>query len=327
VALATITESERDFGDPLQRRKQLALWLTRPDHPLTARVMVNRVWLWHFGQGLVSTPNDFGMMGQFPTHPELLDWLATKFVAQSWSLKTLHRLIMTSSTYRMASRFGNQHNQSVDPENHLLWRMNRRRLEAEALWDNMHAVAGTLNLKMGGRPVVPPLADDEIAALRDRWQWTVSGNPADHTRRGLYILVRRNFRMPMFEAFDSPVNSVSCPCRDVTTVAPQALWFLNNKTSYRQAQNFAARLVSESGQEPGGWIERAWRIGLGRAPTEDEKAEAVALLDSLSVDDGAAESTEADLPAPLDTLPASRAAALTKLCLTLFNLNEFAYID
>ena len=132
-------------------RKQLALWLSRPDHPLTARVMVNRLWQWHFGLGLVRTPNDYGRQGEQPSHPQLLDWLAVEFTARNWSLKAMHWLILNSSTYRMSSLHGDPAAHSLDPENRLLWRMNRRRLEAEVLWDATLAVAGTLNLGVYGR--------------------------------------------------------------------------------------------------------------------------------------------------------------------------------
>jgi hypothetical protein len=313
VVLCESGEARESFP-PFRSRKELALWLTRPGHPLTARVMANRVWLWHFGRGLVSTPNDFGKMGQPPTHPELLDWLATEFVARGWSLKAMHRLILQSSAYQMASARDDAKAARLDPDNRYLWRMNRRRLEGEALWDALHATAGTLNPAMGGRPVVPPLADEEIRPLRDKWQWTVTADPKEHTRRGVYLLVRRNFRFPMFEVFDAPVNSVSCPCRDVTTVAPQALWSLNNQTAYRQAQAFAGRLVREAGNRPAAWVERAWRVALGRAPSEEEKREALRLLDALAAK-GAAKPQE------------SPPAALAKLCLAIFNLNEFAYAD
>ncbi len=163
--------------------------------------------------------------------------------------------------------------------------------------------------------MVPPLASDEMAALREHWHWPVSADPRDHTRRGLYILVRRNFRLPLFEAFDSPVNAVSCPRRSVTTVVPQALWFLNNQTSMRQAREFAARLVREGGDDPAAWIDRAWWLALGRSPSRAEHEDAVALMAALSggVEN---ESAAADPPAPL-----------TKLCLALFNLNEFVYVD
>ncbi|MBM3459323.1 MAG: DUF1549 domain-containing protein, partial [Armatimonadetes bacterium] len=272
--LAGATHRSPDLSGPHTGRKELALWLTRPDHPLTARVLVNRIWGWHFGRGLVPTPNDFGKMGQAPSHPELLDWLAATFVEKpgqarglagpglGWSIKKLHRLLLLSRTYQASSAVSDPEALRVDPENRLLWRANRRRLEGEALWDALHSVAGTLNLKSGGRPVVPPLAPDELAALREKWHWPVSADPKEHTRRGLYLLVRRNFRFPLFEVFDAPVNSVSCPGRDVSTVAPQALWFLNNGTALRQAAAFAARLRQEGGDTSAGRVQRAWRLAL-----------------------------------------------------------------
>ena len=280
-------------------RKQLALWLTEPDHPLTARVMVNRVWAWHFGRGLAATPNDFGRQGQAPVLPELLDWLSTEFTARKWSVKEMHRLIMTSETYQRSSAFHNEKNLSGDRDNVYHWRANRRRLEGEALWDAMHSVAGTLNPKMGGKPVVPPLSPDE-AGGGTMWQWPVNGDPAEFNRRGLYLLVRRNFPYPMFEAFDNPINSISCPQRDVSSVAPQALWFLNNRIASEQAAKLAARLRTEFGSQPESWVEGAWRLALGRGPSPAEKLEGVQLMSRLS---------------------------LEKFCLSLFNLNEFAFVD
>ncbi|MEZ6072840.1 MAG: DUF1549 and DUF1553 domain-containing protein [Pirellulales bacterium] len=186
AVLADVTGRSAELPGASGSRKQLALWLTEPEHPLTARVMVNRIWHWHFGRGIVATPNDFGEMGQPPSHPELLDWLATEFVDQGWSIKQMHRLIMLSSTYRMSSRFHSEENAASDPDNSYLWRMRRRRLEAEALWDSVHSAAGTLNLEMGGRPVVPPLAEDEIAALRERWHWPITADPAAHASRHVH---------------------------------------------------------------------------------------------------------------------------------------------
>ncbi len=335
--LPAILRAGTDYHEPLAgpytSRKQLALWLTSPDHPLTARVMVNRIWQWHFGDGLVATPNDFGAMGTPPSHPLLLDWLARRFVEHGYSIKQMHRLIMSSETYQRSSVYGNPQNLAVDADNRLLWRAPRRRLEAEVLWDTIHATAGTLNTKMGGRPVVPPLAEEVLSALRDRWKWTVSADPAQHTRRGLYILVRRNFRFPMFDVFDSPVNSVSSPRRNVTVVAPQTLWSLNNQRAWRQAQHFAARLAREAGgNNSQAYIDRAWKIALAREPTSQETSDAVRLLDSLAaafdVDPGARDSSAlVDAPEPLQTLKPARAAALAQFCLTLFNLNEFLFVD
>lgn len=324
AALAGATGTPAELSGPFGSRKQLALWLTQADHPLTARVIVNRVWQWHFGRGIVDTPNDFGNMGRPPSHPELLDWLAAGFVADGWKIKNLHRRIMNSATYRQSSQSGSDRHLARDPENRLLWRMNRRRLEAEALWDAVHESAGTLNLAMGGPPVVPPLADDEIAALREKWHWVVSADPAQHTRRGMYILSRRNFKFPMFEDFDAPVNSLSCPTRDVTTVAPQALWGLNNRSVFRQAMHFAGRVVNEAGADSSAQVCRAWRIALGRAPTASESESAIRLLAALEQEQA---TPLQDCPESLRAVSPVHGAALSKLCLALFNLSEFAFID
>lgn len=323
-ALATATGGDVSMPETFGCRKKLALWLTRPDHPLTARVMVNRVWAWHFGHGIVSTPNDFGTRGQAPSHPGLLDWLASEFVEQSWSVKEMHRLMLRSSTYQMSSSFGTKEHQDTDPDNIYLWRMNRRRLEAEALWDSVHAVAGTINLKMFGRPIVPALAPDEIAALREPWQWPVSGDAKEHTRRGIYILVRRNFRFPMFDVFDTPIVSMSCPERSVTTVAPQALWGLNNASVFRQAREFAERVVKESGKDPAKWIEHAWQLALSRPPSDQEKKEALALFDGFVK---SAKNSDLSELESLAALPVEQTYALVNLCLGIYNLSEFNFID
>ena len=324
ASLAKVTKTPAQLPRPFGSRKQLALWLTRPDHPLTARVFVNRVWQWHFGKGLVETPNDFGKMGQPPSHPLLLDWLATGFAADGWKVKNLHRLIMHSATYRQSSRFGTKTHLTEDPDNRLLWRMNRRRLEAEALWDAVHLSSGTLNPALGGPPVVPPLAADEIASLREKWHWVVSADPKQHTRRGIYILVRRNFKFPMFDVFDTPVTSVSCPTRDVTTVAPQALWGLNNQSVFRQAMHLAGRVVKEAGEKRSAQIDRAWRITLGRPPTGTEVASAIKLLEALQPKKA---TPLTDPPPALAKLSPAQAHALSKFCLALFNLSEFAFVD
>ncbi|HEX3726938.1 MAG TPA: DUF1549 and DUF1553 domain-containing protein, partial [Pirellulales bacterium] len=328
--LPAILREASGYREPLggasTSRKQLAQWLTSTEHPLFARVMVNRLWQWHFGTGLVATPSDFGKMGLPPSHPELLDWLARRFVEGRFSIKQMHRLIMTSEAYMRSSIYADANNLARDADNRYLWRMNRRRLEAEALWDFVHAVAGTLNLKQGGRPVVPRLADDEMSALREPWQWTVSADPREHTRRGLYVLVRRNFRFPMFEVFDSPINSASSPRRDVTIVAPQALWSLNNGRAWQQAQQFAARAVREAGDDTSACVARAWAIALGRLPSETERSEALELMKTL-VQHAAGATPLENPPAELAKLPADQAAALAKLCLAIFNLTEFMFVD
>jgi mono/diheme cytochrome c family protein len=324
AALAEATGVSASLPDGLTSRKELASWLTRPDHPLTARVMVNRVWQWHLGRGLVSTPNDFGRMGQPPSHAELLDWLATEFVAGGWSLKRLHHLIMTSQTYQKASDFATPENLATDPDNHRLWRFNRRRLEGEAVWDNLHATAGTINLRPGGPPIEPPLGDEELAALRDRYRWIVSPDPSQHTRRGMYIVSYRNFRFPLFDVFDAPANSVSAPGRDVSTVAMQSLWLLNNPTAWRQAQHLAARVIRDTGGRTDTSPVRLWRIALGRSPTDIEVAEALSLLRDLEA--GGVKPLDHP-PAPLDALSPAQAAALATLCLGMYNHSEFLFID
>ena len=229
----------------------------------------------------------------------------------------------------MTSRFSSDDHQRLDPRNRYVWRMNRRRLEGEALWDAVHVTAGTINLAVGGRPVMPPLAEDEIAALRVKDHWPVSGDPAQHTRRGLYILGLRNFRFPMFDVFDAPVSSVSCPQRDVTTVAPQALFSLNSPTVYRQAKQLAGRVVRESkGGELKRWLETLWKIALARPIEDGEKLEAFELVENLS--DAQTEeqirATLVEAPESLASLPPRKAAALVKLCLAVYNLSEFAFV-
>ena len=232
---------------------------------------------------------------------------------------------MNSATYRQTSRVGNESYMAIDPNNKLLWRMNRRRLEGEALWDSVHTASAKLNLKMGGRPVTPPLAGDELASLRKKWQWVVSADPAEHTRRGLYIMVRRNFKFPMFDVFDAPVDSVSCPTRDVTTVAPQALWGLNNGSVVRQAEYFAERVIKEAGDDPTAQVDRAWRVALGRGPSEEELASALELARKLEAEE-VAKSTVSSTTSDAAVASGSRAGPIEVL-LGALHLSEFAFVD
>jgi hypothetical protein len=329
---AVLSDGAMDFEQSLsggfvpRTRKTLALWLSRPDHPLTGRVMVNRIWQWHFGQGIVGTPNDFGRQGQPPTHPELLDWLATEFVARGWSFKSMHRLLMLSNTYQLSSQHFHENNVRVDPDNRYLWRMNRRRLEAEALWDSILAIAGTLNLKMWGDPVCPPLTEEELASLKQKWHWPVPSDPAEQNRRAIYILARRRFTFPMLGVFDNADTAASCPERVMTTVPPQALWFLNNKTVFRQAQQLAERLVKEEGDNPSAWVQRAWRLALNRTPSEREEREGVELITSLSKKESGRDASP-EISSRLAQLSPGRATALAGFCLAILNLNEFLYVD
>jgi hypothetical protein len=331
-------ESAPDFTrtPPEKRRTILAKWLTSPENPLTARVLVNRVWGWHFGQALARTPNDFGVQGEPPTHPELLDWLARDFVEHGWSLKRLHRAILLSSTYRMSSIAdcglriadskdkadhapppgGSSSNpqsairnpQSVDAENRLLWHFPRQRLEGEAIRDTMLACAGTLNLKASGPPVVPPLSAQELTGLFDaKGKWPVTKDPAEHTRRSVYLLARRTFAYPLFAAFDAPELMTSCPQRARTVVPAQALTLLNSPLAREQSAAFARRLLKECRDKPEEIVSRAWRLAFGRAPTPAERERARTFLQKRA--------------------DAGSEAALADLCLALFNANEFVYVD
>ncbi|MXZ36115.1 MAG: DUF1553 domain-containing protein, partial [Acidobacteria bacterium] len=194
----------------------------------------------------------------------------------------------------------------------------------EAVWDSLHAVAGNLNPAMGGRPAIPPLSKVEMSSLRIKPWWAVSEDPAAGRRRGVYILARRNFTFPMFDKFDVPNSSVSCAGREVTTVAPQALWSLNNDASFRQARVLADRLVREAGASPADQVDLAWRLVLARPPSAEERQEAITLLSRLASSNG----SQASHASGEDTEAATRHRdALTQLCLTMFNLSEFFYID
>jgi hypothetical protein len=315
-----------DFAgvDAQRRRARLGAWLTSPDNPLTARVLVNRVWGWHFGQALVRTPNDFGTQGEPPTHPELLDWLAREFVDPSlqslspgerrvgvwgWSLKRLLRLILLSNTYQMQSVAAGRGLQ-VDPENRLLWHYPRRRLEGEAIRDSMLACAGTLNLKAGGRPVVPPLGKEELTGLFDvKDKWQVTNDPAEHNRRSVYLLVRRTFIYPMLAAFDAPDVMNSCPKRTRTIVPTQALTLLNSPLAREQSATFARRLLRECGDRRDEIVRSAWQLAFSRPASEPEIKRALQFLKNRR-------------DAAVGNEP-----ALAELCLALFNANEFAYVD
>ncbi len=294
----TVTEpAERPFVP--QRRKALALWMTSQGQPLLARVMVNRIWQGHFGRGIVATANDFGRQGERPSHPELLDWLAAQFIERGWSVKAMHRMMMLSSAYRLSSA-PDAANARIDAENQYFWKMNRRRLEAEALRDAVLATAGTLNLKAGGPPIATPLTDEEKEGMRDPSQWPVSSDPADLTRRSVYLYVKRSFRLPMFETFDAPDAAASCARRESSTVAPQALALMNSEFMAEQADRFAARLKAKHSESREAWIDAGWRAAFGRVPSTEEKNKAMAFL---------AKST------------------LPRLCLLWFNMNEFLYVD
>jgi hypothetical protein len=303
---------------PAERRATLARWLTSNANPLTARVLVNRVWGWHFGQAIVRTPNDFGTQGELPTHPELLDWLARDFIEHGWSLKRLHRRIVLSSTYRMASVAEGPANEA-DPENRLLWHFPRNRLEGEAVRDNLLACTGTLNFEPNGPPVVPPLRGEELTGLFNPGEkWPVTRDAAEHSRRSVYLLSRRTFVYPMFATFDPPELMSSCARRDRTVVPTQALTLLNSPLTRALSAAFARRLLEECGDTPEAVVPRAWLLAFGRPVTRAENERACGFLWDRTADLAAA--GEPSTPSP-------RAVALAELCLALFNANEFIYVD
>jgi len=283
-----------------QRRKSLALWLTDPEQPLLARVIVNRIWQGHFGEGIVRTPSDFGRQGEPPTHPELLEWLATEFVGRGWSIKEMHRQIMLSRTYRSSS-LSSEENLAKDPDNRYLSRMNRSRLDGDSIRDSILAVAGALNLKMGGVSIIPPLTKEEMQAARMPYLWPAHPDPAEHNRRSIYLQMKRSLTLPMLQIFDAPDSATSCARRERSTVAPQALALMNSEFASAEADNFAARVrKSAASEDSGKLVETTWRIALGRTPAPRERQSAIEYLERNS---------------------------LSRLCLLVFNLNEFLYVD
>ncbi|WP_422925359.1 DUF1549 and DUF1553 domain-containing protein [Singulisphaera sp. PoT] len=282
------------------RRSTLADWLAKPDHPLTSRVLVNRLWQHHFGRGLVATPSDFGIMGAEPSHPELLDWLASEFVERGWSLKAMHRLLVTSATYRQSSR-PQAKGLAVDPEGQQLWRYRRQRLDGEAIRDSLLAASGQLQAGMGGPPVFPKLPAELTKLSSKGAVWPVSADEHQRDRRSLYVFVRRNLRYPFFEAFDRPDTNASCPQRAVTTIAPQALSLLNSEFASESAQGMAARLEHAFPHDIEARLRLAYLLAFSREPDAFELELGRAFL--------------------------AQDPSWSHLCLALLNTNEFIYID
>jgi hypothetical protein len=285
------------------RRMTLAKWIASPDNPLTARVMVNRLWQHHFGHGIVETASDFGRNGSPPTHPELLDWLATKFIGEKWSVKAMQRLILESATYRQSSLEAQASALEADPEDHLLWRFNRLRLEGDVIRDSVLAVAGSLNPERGGLPVYPPLPKglDEKVQSVDTWE---TSSEIESRRRSIYIFQRRAQYVPFLETFDAPVLNSSCERRRNSITALQALSMYDSDFVNREAPHFAARVKQEAGDNKDQEIRRAFEIAFGRDPTQSERADVTHFLSTAKVAD-----------------------PLVALCRVLLNSNEFLYVD
>jgi hypothetical protein len=281
------------------RRRSFAEWVANEKNPLTARVMVNRIWQRHFGEGIVRSPSNFGKTGEKPTHPELLDWLASEFVRSGWSAKKMDRLLMTSRAYRFLSA-DTPENVKTDADNRWVWRMGRQRLDVETLRDATLAVAGTLDRTMGGDGVLPYI-DPALFQASSRRTW--NGKPDDDPstwRRSVYVFNKRTIRYPLFEAFDQPDMILSCARRNRSTTAPQALLLMNNALIRMQARRFADRVKQEAGESVEAQVRRGFELALGRAPGAGELAESTALV-------------------------RSSADGLADFCHALFNLNEFVY--
>lgn len=331
------------------RRLKWAQRLTDGTHPLVARVLVNRVWMHHFGRGIVNTPGDFGRLGDLPTHPELLDWLAAEFVSSGWSLKHLHRLIMASSVYRQRGAKASADEvaadpaadsagpESIDPDNTLYWQFPLRRLEAETLRDSMLTVAGLLNDKRSGPPV--PVMADLVG------QWVIgkenlnAGRPGaiiplegEEFRKTIFVQWRRSRPLTVLDTFDLPRMEPNCEKRNSSTVATQSLFLMNSDFIIQMAEHFAARIRREAGTNSGEQVRHAWRLAFARSPDEAEIRDSLEFLDAQ---------TEQFTSKTVETLPVTNRfdpkakkvkrepaeLALANLCQLLLSSNEFLYVD
>jgi hypothetical protein len=252
------------------RRLILAKWIASAENPLTARVMVNRLWQHHFGRGIVATPSDFGATGEAPTHPKLLDWLATELVAGGWKLKRMHRLLMLSNVYRQASQGNRQAAAGVDADNRLWWHYPLRRLEAEAIRDAILAVSGELKTRLGGPSIYPTLSPGVLATQSRPGSGWHTSPPEEQGRRSVYIVVKRTLGVPLLDSFDFATPDQPIARRATTTIAPQALILLNGRFMEEQSRAFAARLLKEAPDSRESRITRAFALALGRAPASDE---------------------------------------------------------
>jgi len=291
--------------DTEKPRFKLADWVVDPQNPLTARVMANRIWQFHFGRGIVFTANDFGRMGTRPSHPELLDWLANQYVAAGWHMKPIHRMILMSSTYRQSSTSPDEKTASTrDADNALLWKFTHRRLEAEEIRDSMLAISGRLNPAIGGPSVMVPIEPELVKMLKRPQYWVATKDKSQYDRRTMYMIYKRNLRLPFLEVFDAPDVLLSCARREQSTHAPQALELLNGKTSNELAAVFANRLLTER-KTTAQRIDYAWQLATGRSPSPAEKAMTLKFLGSKPDDP----------------------ETLKEFALAVFNFNTFLYVN
>ena len=291
------------------KRRALAEWLTDPRNPRTARVMANRLWQYHFGRGIVPTSNDYGKLGEAPSHPELLDWLAAEFVAGGWKLKPMHRLIVLSSTYRMSSQ-ASKTELASDPSNRWFWRFPMRRLTAEEIRDSILSVGGQLRLKSGGPSVYPPIPREVMAGQSVPGSGWKTSPPAEAARRSVYVHVKRSLLVPILAVHDAADTDSSCPVRYTTTVPTQALGMLNGEFANEQARHFADRLRSEAPGDLASQIRRAIRLTVARDPRPEEVRNDHEFIRTL-----------------MDRSKLDERAAMSQYCLMILNTNAFLYLD
>jgi len=291
-------------------RLQLARWLTKADHPLTSRVMANRIWQWHFGQGLVRSPDNFGRLGERPTHPALLDWLANEFSTRGWSMKSMHRLMLTSATYQQSTEF-NAGAALADPENRLLWRFHRQRMDVEVLRDSLLAISGQLDETNGG--TLLPTANRAYVTS------TANVNPAIYGshRRSVYLPVVRSALFEVFTAFDFADPSTLAGQRDQTTVAPQALFMMNSPFVLEQVRHLVEQLSASNSDSVEGRLRRLYNIAYGRDPSELELRRAEAYLERLKTEMSSGDGETANI----------EARAWISLCRAVLSANEFVYVE
>jgi hypothetical protein len=333
-------------------RSALSDWLTSTDNPLTSRVIANRLWQFHFGRGICGSPSDFGVMGSSVTHPELLDWLAIDLRDHAWGMKHLHRLIVTSATYRQGSEVrvqGSEQitalnpeprtlNPSLDPHNDLYSHFPRQRLSGEVIRDSMLTAAGLLNAEWQGPSVMPPLPEELLSTIL-KGQWSTSKREADHYKRSIYVFARRNLRYPIFEAFDRPDGNASCPIRNRSTTAPQSLLLFNSEFSLLAARHLAGRILNDQDNplspgvlaaSAGNQIDQLYTIALARRPSASERKTLEKFLaeQRLRLTTEQRDPQQLALPLPnRETTDPYAAAALVDVSLAILNASEFLYVD
>jgi hypothetical protein len=291
------------------RRTVLANWIASKENVMFGRVMVNRIWQHHFGRGIVRSPNNFGVQGDRPTHPELLDWLAEEFERNGYHLKAMHRLIMTSSAYRMSDR-ADEKAMEMDPQNDLFWRFDIRRLTSEEIRDSILAVNGTLNPTMFGPSVYPKIPREVLAGQSKPGNGWTTSNAGDSARRSVYIHVKRSLRVPLLENFDAAESDRTCPVRFVTVQPSQALGMMNGSFAREEAEKLAERLKKVAGEDRAAQVKLAWKLVTCRDASEVEVRKSLGLMESLEKKDGA-----------------TARAAMNAYCLMMLNLNEFIYMN